>query len=199
MLRLSIIGLLLLSACDAGVTTIRAADGGRKKIDCSESYIATSLPGNYTCEQFDKYQSSNPDRYNGRYGGIFQMFSIYGRSNDGTRLSLAVSKAISNGFFSPSLASTSPEEQIRDYNNDTKKAQDWGTLRRTMDASVMNFSDGAWKCFGFKKYGGFAYGGFAHVTSGYFCRTRQSAFGDDDAASLINTIIVRDSISAAPK
>jgi hypothetical protein len=195
MSRFLLIGLLLLGGCEAGVTSIRAADGGRKKIDCSASYISVSFLGSYTCEQFDKYQATNGDPYNGRIGGIFQTFDIYGESIDGVRLSLAVSKALSNGFFT---AAGSAEEQIRSYNTDTKQAQNWGYLRRpSLNASAIDFTMGPRKCFGFQQYGGIGREGFGHITKGYFCAIRSSPYSDNEMASLIDAVVVRDSVSAS--
>jgi hypothetical protein len=110
-------------------------------------------------------------------------------------LSLQLNKMLLNGFYSPNLSSITSEQRIRDFNSTTRQAQDWGPLGRiSTGASVMNFTSGTRKCFGFRQYGGAVRGGFDHVTSGYFCMARQAAFGSDEMAALINGIIVRDSI-----
>jgi hypothetical protein len=199
MLKLLIVGLLLLTSCEAGVTSIRPADGGRAKIDCSASYITLGTAGSYTCEQFAKTQASVGDVYNGRTSNsIFQTFNIYGRTNDGTNLSLQLNKMLSNGFYSPSSSLQSAEQRIHDFNNTTKNALNWGPVGRIgTGANVVAFTTGTMKCFGFVQYGGATRGGYDHVMSGYFCATREAQFNQDEMASLINTVIVRDRVSAS--
>jgi hypothetical protein len=189
---------LVLAACEAGVTSDRGPDGGRRQIDCSQSYLAVSMPGSYGCEQFARTAATNGERPG---AGIFQDFNVFGSADDGTAISLQLQKSLSTGYYSPSVnPSYSYEGSIKGFGTPTVRgAQNWSALRSVGGARVMTFVDASQRqCFGLVEFGGLVRGGYDHVLRGYFCRpsSQRAPFEDEQIATLLGKVVVRDSLSS---
>jgi hypothetical protein len=190
---------VVLAACEAGVTTAGGPDGGRKRIDCSESYLAVSMPGSYTCERFDRTSATYGDR---PWSGIFQDFNLFGSADDGTGVSLQLQKSLSsNGVYNPSAnPSFSYEASITGFGAAAVKgAKNWSAMRSVGGARVMNFVDPSQRqCVGLMQFDGLVRGGYDHVVRGYLCRpaSQRAPLDDTQISALLNKVVVRDSLSS---
>ncbi len=186
---------LSVTACESGVTNVAMSDGGRKQIDCADSYLVLGSPGKYQCEQFARTNSSSGDR---AYGGIFQKFNIFGTLDDGTGLSLQAAKALNGGHYNPNInPNFSYESTIQGIDNTVvKQAKNWSAARTVDGARVMDFTDARQRqCFGFAEFGGVVREGYDHLVSGFYCR-KSPAFTDEQIAKLLSQVFVRASLSS---
>jgi hypothetical protein len=179
-----------LAACEAGVTS--TAPSTPLQVDCTASYIAFEGPGKYTCEQFPRIAATGQNP-----GGIFQTFNAYGALDDGSTVSLQISKALSRGgYYSPNTnPNFSYEQSIKSFSSRTQKALSWSAFRIVNGTRVTDFSDAGQKqCFGFVRFGGLASNGYAHMMRGYFCRAASGSaqYTDEEILSLLGKVVIRD-------
>jgi hypothetical protein len=188
---LCIIGLLLAS-CGSAVTGLKQSDGGRKQIDCADSYLVISIPGDYKCEQFAREGGSAYGSHS--YGGIFQTFNLFGKADDGTGLSLQGYKALVDGYYSPSQdPHFTYEHSIKTFVRDAKN---WLPLTTVGTVRFMGFTDRYQRqCFSFIQFGGLSHGVYNYAIRGYFCR-KSTPFTDEQVSALVSRITMRESLSS---
>jgi hypothetical protein len=192
---LCIIAFLLVS-CGSAATGPKQSDDGRKRIECADSYLVISIPGDYKCEQFAREGGSAYGSHS--YGGIFQTFNLFGKADDGTGLSLQGDKALVDGYYSPSEdPHFTYEHSIKSQDNPVvRRAKNWRPLRTVGTTRFIEFTDPYQRqCFGFMQFGGLSRGVYNYAIRGYFCR-KSTPFTDDQVSALVSRITMRDSLSS---